>query len=142
MTTVVRRCGLSVLSLLQIVNTPIIDCMQDKKKTGLILTGGGARAAYQVGVLEAVSAILCEAGWAPERNPYDIICGTSAGAINATALACHADNFGKGIRRLVRVWANFTAEQVYRSDSLGVLRSGARWLSILSFGWLMRKWKA
>jgi NTE family protein len=116
--------------------------MQDKKKTGLILTGGGARAAYQVGVLEAVSAILCEAGWAPERNPYDIICGTSAGAINATALACHADNFGKGIRRLVRVWANFTAEQVYRSDSLGVLRSGARWLSILSFGWLMRKWKA
>ncbi|HEV7856684.1 MAG TPA: patatin-like phospholipase family protein [Herminiimonas sp.] len=116
--------------------------MQDKKKTGLILTGGGARAAYQVGVLEAVSAILCEAGWVPERNPYDIICGTSAGAINATALACHADNFGKGIRRLVRVWANFTAEQVYRSDSLGVLRSGARWLSILSFGWLMRKWKA
>lgn len=116
--------------------------MRDQKKIGLILTGGGARAAYQVGVLQEVSAILCEEGWAPERNPYDIICGTSAGAINATALACSADDFGKGLRRVARVWKNFTAEQVYRADSLGVLRSGARWLSLLSFGWLMRKWRA
>ena len=116
--------------------------MRDRKKIGLILTGGGARAAYQVGVLQEVSAILCEEGWAPERNPYDIICGTSAGAINATALACSADDFGKGLRRVARVWKNFTVEQVYRADSLGVLRSGARWLSLLSFGWLMRKWRA
>lgn len=116
--------------------------MQDKKKIGLVLTGGGARAAYQVGVLESVSAILCEAGWAPEKNPYDIICGTSAGAINATALACHADDFCPGLQRIVHVWENFTAEQVYRADSLGVLRSGAKWLSLLSFGWLLRTWKA
>ena len=119
-----------------------MDRMANQKKIGLILTGGGARAAYQVGVLETVSAILCEAGWASERNPYDIICGTSAGAINATALACSADDFGKGLRKVVHVWENFTAEQVYRADSLGVLRSGARWLSLLSFGWLMRKWRA
>jgi NTE family protein len=116
--------------------------MQDKKKIGLVLTGGGARAAYQVGVLQAVSAILRDAGRAPEENPYDIICSTSAGAINATALACHADDFDSGLEKLVRVWENFTADQVYRSDSLGVLRSGAKWLSIMSFGWLMRKWKA
>jgi len=116
--------------------------MRDKKKTGLILTGGGARAAYQIGVLQAVSAILCEAGWKPERNPYDIICGTSAGAINATALACHADDFGEGLQMLVRVWENFTVEQVYRADSLGVMRSGAKWLSLFSFGWLLRKWHA
>lgn len=116
--------------------------MGDKKKTGLVLTGGGARAAYQVGVLDGVSTILHEAGWEPERNPYDIICGTSAGAINATALACHADNFDEGLRKVLRVWESFTAEQVYRADSLGVLRSGARWLSLLSFGWLLRKWKA
>lgn len=116
--------------------------MQDKKKIGLVLTGGGARAAYQVGVLESVSTILCEAGWAPEKNPYDIICGTSAGAINATALACHADDFCPGLQRIVHVWENFTAEQVYRADSLGVLRSGAKWLSLLSFGWLLRTWKA
>ncbi|MFJ7566865.1 patatin-like phospholipase family protein [Herminiimonas sp. NPDC097707] len=116
--------------------------MQNQKKIGLVLTGGGARAAYQVGVLQSVSEILREAGWAPERNPYDIICGTSAGAINATALACHADDFSAGLDKVVSVWEHFTAEQVYRADSLGVLRSGAKWLSLLSFGWLMRQWKA
>lgn len=116
--------------------------MQDQKKIGLILSGGGARAAYQVGVLQSVSAILHGAGWDAERNPYDIICGTSAGAINATALACHAADFSSGLDRIARVWENFAADQVYRSDSLGVLRSGAKWLSLLSFGWLMRSWKA
>lgn len=116
--------------------------MGENKKTGLILTGGGARAAYQVGVLQAVSEILCEAGWRPGRNPYDIICGTSAGAINATALACHADDFAEGLQMLVKVWEHFTVEQVYRADSLGVMRTGAKWLSLLSFGWLLRKWHA
>lgn len=116
--------------------------MESRKKTGLVLTGGGARGAYQVGVLKGVSAILQEAGWQPERNPYDIICGTSAGAINATALACHADNFGEGLQKTLKVWQHFTADQVYRADSLGVIRSGAKWLSLLSFGWLLRKWKA
>ncbi len=116
--------------------------MGDAKKIGLVLTGGGARAAYQVGVLHAITGMLLEAGWQPERNPYDIICGTSAGAINATALACHADDFGKGMQRIVGAWEHITAEQVYRADSLGVLRSGARWLSLLSFGWLLRSWKA
>lgn len=116
--------------------------MHGRKKTGLVLTGGGARAAYQVGVLHGVSAILREAGWRHARSPYDIICGTSAGAINATALACHADNFDEGLEKVFQVWEHITAEQVYRADSLGVLRSGARWLSLLSFGWLLRKWKA
>ena len=113
-----------------------------QKKTGLILTGGGARAAYQVGVLQAISEILWEAGWPPARNPFDIICGTSAGAINATALACRADNFGEGVQKLLDVWQHISVDQVYRADSLGVLRSGARWLSLLSFGWLLRKWRA
>ena len=116
--------------------------MEMQKKTGLILTGGGARAAYQVGVLQAISAILLEAGWAPARNPFDIICGTSAGAINATALACRADNFGEGVQKLLDVWQHINVEQVYRADSLGVIRSGARWLSLLSFGWLLRTWRA
>ncbi|MFM9434202.1 NTE family protein [Janthinobacterium sp. CG_23.3] len=113
-----------------------------QKKTGLILTGGGARAAYQVGVLQAVSEILWEAGWPPARNPFDIICGTSAGAINATALACRADNFGEGVQKLLDVWQHIKVEQVYRADSLGVIRSGARWLSLLSFGWMLRQWRA
>lgn len=114
--------------------------MGAENKTGLILTGGGARAAYQIGVLQTVASILVDAGWAPERNPFDIICGTSAGAINATALACRADNFGESVQALLQVWENFDASQVYRADSLGVLRTGARWLSLLSFGWLLRKW--
>ena len=113
-----------------------------EQKTGLILSGGGARAAYQVGVLQAISQILWESGWRPARNPFDIICGTSAGAINAVALACRADNFGEGVQKLLDVWENFTVDQVYRADSLGVIRSGARWLSLLSFGWLLRKWRA
>ena len=116
--------------------------MGQKKKTGLILTGGGARAAYQVGVLQAVSEILWEEGWPPARSPFQVICGTSAGAINATALACRSDNFGEGVQKLLDVWNNIEVEQVYRADSLGVLRSGARWLSLLSFGWLLRKWRA
>ena len=111
-------------------------------KIGLVLTGGGARAAYQVGVLHAISSILTGAGWAHERNPYDIICGTSAGAINAAALACHADNFGEGMQKVLAVWEHFQVEQVYRADSLGVMRSGAKWLTLLSFGWLLRKWRA
>lgn len=116
--------------------------MERQEKTGLVLTGGGARAAYQVGVLQAISQLLWQQGWAPARNPFEIICGTSAGAINATALACRADNFGEGVQQLLDVWEHFRVEQVYRADPIGVLRSGARWLSILSFGWLLRKWRA
>lgn len=116
--------------------------MTIRKNVGLILTGGGARAAYQVGVLDAVSNILREQGWAPQHNPFDIICGTSAGAINATALACRADDFTEGVKKLMQVWQHFSVEHVYRADSLGVLRSGARWLSLLSFGWLLRQWHA
>jgi NTE family protein len=116
--------------------------MAESGRTGLILSGGGARAAYQVGVLQAVSAILADEGWPEKHNPFQIICGTSAGAINATALACRADDFGEGVQRLVDVWHNFSVDQVYRADSLGVIRSGARWLSLLSFGWLLRKWHA
>ncbi|MGB6054145.1 MAG: patatin-like phospholipase family protein [Burkholderiaceae bacterium] len=116
--------------------------MQKQPLTALVLSGGGARAAYQVGVLRAVAEILRDAGWAPQRSPFDILCGTSAGAINTTALACRADDFGESVDKLWKVWAHFTAEQVYRADSLGVLRTGARWLSLLSFGWLLRQWHA
>ena len=62
--------------------------MEIKEQTGLILTGAGVRAACQVGVLPARSHILWAQRWAPARNRFDIICGSSAGAINATALAC------------------------------------------------------
>ncbi|WP_312515606.1 patatin-like phospholipase family protein [Massilia sp.] len=116
--------------------------MEKHEKTGLILTGGGARAAYQAGVLHAILRILHDAGMRPGRTPFDIICGTSAGALNATALACRADNFASAVRGLLAVWENVATHTVYRADSLAVLRSGARWLSLLSFGALLRKWRA
>ena len=65
-------------------------------KTALVLTGGGARAAYQVGVLLAVSKLSGNR----RRNPFPILCGTSAGAINVTSIACLADNFGKAIVKI------------------------------------------
>jgi NTE family protein len=109
-------------------------------KTGLVLTGGGARAAYQAGVLDAVSSILRDAGWPSQQNPFDIICGTSAGALNATILACRADDFGQGLDILKETWEGIEASQVYRVDPLGMASTGTRWVSLLSFGWLSRKW--
>ena len=98
-----------------------------RSKTGLILTGGGARAAYQVGVLKAVRELLP----LPEKNPFQILCGTSAGAINAATLAVFADNFGAAVGNLLEVWENFHVRQVYRSDPVGIARVGARWLAAL-----------
>ena len=109
--------------------------------TGLLLTGGGARAAYQVGVLEAIADIRKAAGALSQSNPFPIITGTSAGAINAAALACGADNFDGTVRRIVDFWKNIHAEQVYRADSLSMLRSGATWMTLLSVGWLLAKWR-
>lgn len=104
--------------------------------TGLILSGGGARAAYQVGVLAAIARMRREAG-AAHGNPFPVISGTSAGAINAAFLACSADHFDQAMEDLVHVWSHFQVEQVYRSDVLDMLRSGARWMSLLSLGWLI-----
>jgi NTE family protein len=109
--------------------------------TGLVLTGGGARAAYQVGVLRAIAQIGRSAGRDPATNPFPVITGTSAGAINAAALACRADDFGGAVEALAAVWSDFSAEQVYRADSIGVVRSGARWLTMLSVGWAIARFR-
>ncbi len=109
--------------------------------TGLILTGGGARAAYQVGVLKAVAKIRRDAAPWDHSNPFPVITGTSAGAINAAALATHADDFDAAVAAIAHVWENFRAEQVYRSDALGVIRTGARWLTMMSLGWVIARWR-
>lgn len=112
--------------------------MHAASTTGLILTGGGARAAYQVGVLRAVHRIRGSAG-APPGNPYPVLAGTSAGALNAAALATDADDPDAGIAKLVRVWENMHVEQVYRTDSFGVIRTGAKWLTMMSMGWAIAR---
>ena len=109
--------------------------------TGLMLSGGGARAAYQVGVLEAIADIRKAAGAPRDVNPFPIITGTSAGALNAAALACGADDFDGAVRRLVDIWKNIHAAQVYRSDRFSMLRSGASLMGLLALGWLVAKWQ-
>jgi len=104
-----------------------------KKKTGLVLTGGGARAAYQVGVLKAVCRFLPAA-----RNPFNVISGTSAGAINAATLAINAADFHRGVRRLNMVWRNFEVNHVFRADTWGLIRTGMHWMAALTFGGLGR----
>lgn len=97
--------------------------------SALVLSGGGARAAYQVGVLKAIADIMPES----TRNPFGIISGTSAGAINAVALASHADNFRNAVYNIETVWKAFSPQQVYRSDPVGVFSNAMRWLASLLF---------
>ena len=115
--------------------------MQDAKpKTGLILTGGGARAAYQVGVLAAIAQLRRDACTTGD-NPFQVISGTSAGAINAATLACQADDFCSAVDGLMYIWQNIHVDQVYAADSFGVIRTGAKWLSMVSLGWALNRWR-
>jgi NTE family protein len=98
---------------------------QRKPRAGLVLTGGGARAAYQVGVVKAVRDVLGN----PVKNPFPILCGTSAGAINAASLAVFADDFTRAVANLLEVWEHMRCEHVYRTDVASIMKSGARWLS-------------
>lgn len=79
-------------------------------KSALLLSGGGARGAYQIGVLQAVAKLL------PDHHslPFPILCGTSAGALNAALLATRANSFKLGIRHLSYIWRNLTTDQVYQ----------------------------
>ena len=97
---------------------------------GLVLTGGGARSAYQVGVLMALAEYLPRA-----RNPFKVIVGTSAGAVAASVLAAEAHHWRRAIAGLEHVWANFRSSQVFHVDTGHMLRAGAHWiLSLLSGG--------
>src|SRR5258708_31769914 len=109
-------------------------------RIGVVLTGGGARAAYQVGVLRAVAQIRREVR-APRRNPFAVIAGTSAGAINAAALASHADRLDDAIEGLAAGWRDLRAERIYRADAFGVVRTGASWLTMLTAGWALARWR-
>lgn len=106
-----------------------------KPVVGLIMTGGGARAAYQVGVMRALHDMLPRG----VPNPFPIICGTSAGAINAAVLATDAYDFHRGVRRLMTVWKNFHVHQVYRADAWGALGNSAHWLLAAVSGGRLRK---
>ena len=114
--------------------------MNRKNRVTLILSGGGARAAYQVGVLRAIRELQSASQRSPaHRNPFSILCGTSAGAINAATLACYSSNFAGAVDALNDVWCNMHAGQIYRADPWGLGVSLSRWLAGVLFGWIVRK---
>ena len=87
-------------------------------ETGIVLTGGGARAAYQVGVLRGISDIFPD--W---ENPFQVIVGTSAGAINAVAMAGGSPIFRHNISHLEGLWSEIAVNRIYKSQTLEIFRN-------------------
>ena len=101
---------------------------------GLVLTGGGARAAYQVGVLKGIAEQLRRGS----RSPFQVVTGTSAGAVSAIALASDPAHFRHAVYANEKVWREFRVHHVIRADALSVLRAGLHWiLALLTGGWLV-----
>jgi NTE family protein len=103
-------------------------------RIGLVLPGGGARGAYQVGVLKAISEML------PRRaaNPFAVVSGTSAGAINSTVIASRGHLFHVAVAELEHVWRNFRSEQVFKSDAWTLFKNGGHWLLAVILGGMDR----
>lgn len=95
-------------------------------RMALILPGGGAYGAYQVGALTAIAEIV-----AARINPFAVIIGTSAGAVAASVLGAGAARWPEPVAQLGKVWANFHVAQVVHVERSRMLRSGLRWLSSL-----------
>ncbi|MDE2047399.1 MAG: patatin-like phospholipase family protein, partial [Betaproteobacteria bacterium] len=107
--------------------------------TALVLMGGGARTAYQAGVLRGVLRILELQRAAPADNPFPVVVGTSAGSINATFFACRCEDWRGAVRDLERMWTSLHTRDVYFASLPRVAASGVRWLSLLALGWLVRR---
>jgi NTE family protein len=106
---------------------------EERPDLGLVLTGGGARAAYQVGVLKGIAGLVRRGSGCP----FPVITGTSAGAVSAIALASDAAHFRQAVYAIERVWRDFRVHQVFKADTVSVLRSGLHWmLALVSGGWL------
>ena len=101
-----------------------------KPNTALVLPGGGARGAFQVGVLKALAELMPKGS----SNPFEVISGTSAGAINSVVLASKARRFRVAAVELERVWANFHCEQVFRTDNWTMLKSSLHWMASIVLG--------
>jgi NTE family protein len=111
-----------------------IDRLTETPKIALVLTGGGARSAYQVGVLKGIAELLRRGS----SCPFPIITGTSAGAVSAIALASDAAHFRRSVYAIERVWRDFRVHQVFKADALSMLKSGMHWmLALLTGGWLV-----
>ena len=106
----------------------------DKAKTALVLPGGGARGAFQVGVLKALAELTPHG----QPNPFSVISGTSAGAVISVVLASRAQEFRSAVAELERVWGHFRCHHVYKTDHLTMLKSSLHWMaSLVLGGWLV-----
>jgi NTE family protein len=95
------------------------------------MTGGGARGAYQAGVLKRVGELK---RIQTQGNPFPIIGGSSAGAINGAGLAMGCDDFPLATRVLAHIWANLRPQDIFRCDVLSQARNSVTWILDLSFG--------
>ena len=107
---------------------------KEEPVVGLILPGGGARNAYQAGVLKAIGEMLPE----DAKNPFPVICGSSSGALNAVLMASSANRFREGVDRLYGIYANFHVGKVFKTDVWTALKSGVRWSMTFVLGWLRK----
>lgn len=98
---------------------------------GLVLSGGGARGAYQAGVLKAVFEICSPS---KVKTPFHIYSGVSAGALNATYLAAGAHSLAESTFHLTELWSNMTSDQVFRTDAVTMGKIGLKWMGELSLG--------
>jgi len=79
----------------------------------LALSGGGARGAYQAGVLKGIGKIV---GGSGKKSPFPIIVGVSAGAVNASFIASYADHFKGAVSLLANLWSSIHTDDVFRTD--------------------------
>jgi NTE family protein len=98
---------------------------------GLVLTAGGARGAYQAGVLKRLGELPA---FADRPSPFPIVVGASAGAINGTMIAAGSRDFRAATRRLADLWADLRVHDVFRTDLIALGMGAARWLRDLSLG--------
>jgi NTE family protein len=99
-------------------------------KNALLLSGGGARAAYQVGVIKAIDDYHFT-HLNKDNALFDIFCGVSAGGINALHMACNNDNPHHAIDSLVTQWQEFHVEKIYRTDNISIMKNAYPWLKTL-----------
>jgi NTE family protein len=105
-------------------------CKADKPKAALVMPGGGARGAFQVGVLKAIAELMPKGS----PNPFPVISGTSAGAVNSIVLASKARRMQVAVTELERVWAGFRCHHVYKTDHLTMLKSSLHWMAAIVLG--------
>jgi NTE family protein len=105
-----------------------------KQMLGLVMTGGGARGAYQAGVLKRIGEIKRVQS---KGNPFPIIGGSSAGAINGCALAAGSDDFPLVTKTLAKLWSGLRPSDIFHCDGLSQVRNSLTWIMDLSFGGIL-----